>query len=708
MILDPNANGRSPLVTVLVRISRECGVGVEHLRAEQLLRDAQDAWPGDEHSQWSRWLRETSESLALRSRVTELPLDDALHLAQDGALLVGGYDGGGGPTVLLGYDGSKAELATGELDHRRRVSREELERQLGAAASNGNGSGPVNQWVVVEHPELNSAAEARHFQANPLRRMLSILKPEWSDIWVIFVFGFIAGVLNLATPIAVEALVNTVSFGTLLQPVLILAGMLLACLAFAAVMRGMQTYVAEIIQRRLLARVSADLAYRLPRVDPATLGQRYGPEVVNRFLDIVTVQKVVADMLLDGIGIVLATLIGMTVLAFYHPWLLGFDVLLLLLIVGGIRVLGSGAVSTGIVESKMKYKLAAWFEDVARCQQGFKTEGGSEFAIDRSNLITAQYLAARRSHFRILFRQIIFLFALQAIAGTVLLGGGGWLVIQGQLTLGQLVAAELIVTTILASMAKLGKHLEGYYDLMASIDKLGALLDLGVERHDGVMSVPAAEAIGVRVNGIKRAGANSVLSRGLTGEVKPGERVGLLGARRSGKSSLLQMVYGTVSPDAGHIEVGGADPRDLRPDILRSRVALVGDVELFEGTIAENVHLRRPGVSTADARNALAAVGLLEDVLALPDGIEAHVNATGKPLTSTQQTLVTIARAMAGRPQLLMLDATLDTLPDADLQTVCGALCDRGNTWTLVVATGRRDIADRFGRQIVLDNGPGG
>ena len=174
------------------------------------------------------------------------------------------------------------------------------------------------------------------------------MRPEWSDIWMILVFAFFAGVLNLATPIAVEALVNTVAFGRLLQPVLILAVLLFGFLAFAAVMQGVQTYVAEVIQRRLFARVAADFAYRFPRVASSSLDGKYGPELANRFLDVVTLQKVVASLLLDGVSIVLATLVGMTVLAFYHPWLLGFDVLLLIMIVAGLMVLGRGAVSSGI------------------------------------------------------------------------------------------------------------------------------------------------------------------------------------------------------------------------------------------------------------------------------------------------------------------------------------------------------------------------
>ena len=693
---------------MVVRISRECGVGVEHLRAEHLVREAQAAWPGEESDQWVHWLQEVCECLALRARVIELPIEDALDLSQDGALLVGGYTPERGVQVLLGSDGSRVEVAAGEIDDRKTISGYELREAFGQHTCK---DGRI-RWLVVEHPELSDAESARHLKKKPIERLYRIVRPEWSDIWMILVFAFFAGVLNLATPIAVEALVNTVAFGRLLQPVLILAVLLFGFLAFAAVMQGVQTYVAEVIQRRLFARVAADFAYRFPRVASSSLDGKYGPELANRFLDVVTLQKVVASLLLDGVSIVLATLVGMTVLAFYHPWLLGFDVLLLIMIVAGLMVLGRGAVSSGIDESKMKYRLTSWYEDLLRCQSTFKAAGGPEFAIDRANLLSANYLSARRSHFKILFRLISFVLGLQALAGTVLLGGGGWLVIQGQLSLGQLVAAELIVTTILTSMAKLGKHLEGFYDLVASVDKLGALLDLGVERHDGLLSVRDTDEIlvggaSVVVEGVSLTPPNHVPNVLLDCRIQPSERIAIYGPTGSGKSTAARLLFALEAPRSGRINICGSEPLDLRPDVLRSTVALAGEPEVFEGTIADNVHLRRPGVSSNDVRTALEQVGLLGYVLALKDGVDTVINANGSPLTTTQLRLLSIARAMVGHPKLLVVDGLLDALPDGDLERVIGALTTSDRRWTLIATTGRRSVAEWFNRTIHLtDDGP--
>ncbi|MCO6044744.1 ATP-binding cassette domain-containing protein [Aeoliella sp. ICT_H6.2] len=698
MLTLADSESKTTLATVLVRLCRECDVDIELLRAEQVLGEVQEAWPGDERRLWRKWLVESCESLHLRARQVELTMEEVEDLAKDGAKLVGSRDSSGEIQVVVGKSPKGLLLGEGPFEATRVIALTEL------LASTIEQSSPAqHEWVVVEHPELTNIHDAQHLHDRPIERLLRIIRPEWSDIWIILVFALFAGVLNLATPIAVEALVNTVAFGQLLQPVVVLAVMLFIFLAFAALLRALQTYVAEIIQRRLFARVAADLAYRLPRVDARSLTNSYGPELVNRFLDVATLQKVVANLLLDGVSIALATLVGMTVLAFYHPWLLGFDLLLIATVSIGLVLLGRGAIASGIDESKLKYKLTAWFEEVTRCQLGFKADGGPEFAFDRANQLTAQYLKIRQSHFRILFRQIVFTLGLQAVAGTVLLGVGGWLVIQGQLSLGQLVAAELIVTTILASLAKLGKHIEGFYDLVAAVDKLGYLFDLEVEKPSGLTGVLNTGAgLSLRLTDLRSKTGDCLATHGFTASIAAGEHVAIIGAAGSGKTTLARMIYGLEQPVAGQLEIGDCDPTDLRPDLLRAAVAIAGETEIIDSSIAENLRLGRPYITSSHVRHALEQTGLLESIITLPDGIDQRLLPTGRPLSSNQQRLLMIARAIAGDPELLVIDGILDSLPEEQLDKVLATLLSAEQSWTLIVMTTRQEIAARLDRHFWL------
>lgn len=671
----------------------------ERNAARRVLSEVVRAWPGDVHRLWWKWLDEAAKSLGLRTKTLDCTVDEALALVRDGAPIITYRDEPQAEWMTVVATRGRVHMirAGGETSGEKKVSWRALRRYLQTLASDGH------VRCVVMQPHLTSASHSEATDALPLDRLRHLLQPEWSDIWVVLVFAFVVGLLTLATPIAVEALVNTVAFGRFLQPIVVLALILLTFLGFLAAVRALQTYVVEIIQRRLFARVAADLAHRLPRVQAESTDGEYLPELVNRFFDIVTVQKISAQLLLDGLGLVLSAVLGMAVLAFYHPWLLGFDIVLLASIAFIILVLGRGAVPSAIKESKHKYAMAAWLEDIARCQATFRSDGGAEFAMERADRLTHEYLSARKRHFRVLMRQIVFALALQAVASTVLLGLGGWLVISGELTLGQLVAAELIVTIIVGAFAKLGKHMESFYDLLASVDKLGALFDLPAERQGGMLGTGRRGPIEVSLHAVSYSwpGRPAAIDA-VSGLVPRASSLAVVGPSGSGKSTLLDLIGGLRAPTAGHLTLDGFDPRDLRPDVLQERVALVRGVDVFHATVEENVHLHREDVSAAHVRDALEHVGLLDAVLQLDDGCDAQLASSGAPLTENRCRLLALARAVVGRPGLLLIDGCLDALPDSELATVLDFLLAPEQPWTVVIATGRESIAARCSERIEI------
>ena len=699
MIAPSTDDAVARLAAALVRLGEAAGVEAEGLRVRELVREAATCWPGEIEDQWWKWLSEAAKSLHLRTRIADLTTAEAVQLCHDGALLTT-FDPQLAPEEPLVLSSENSQLKSES------IGKGSESGSLQSFGQRATASGPDarHRWLILEAPELSQATSTPLNQAKPLKRYLAILKPEISDIWIVILFAFFVGLLSLATPLAVETLVNTVAFGRFLQPVIVLATLLCGFLAFGAAMLGLQTFVVEIIQRRLFARVAADLCHRLPRVRGDAFDKKHGPELVNRFFDVVTLQKVTADLLVDGVAIVLITFVGMSVLAFYHPWLLGFDILLLVMVTVGVVLLGRGAIQTSIEESKYKYRVAAWLQDLARCQTAFKLGGAGEFVVDRTNHWTGHYLGSRRDHFHVLLRQILFVLFLQAGAGTVLLGFGGWLVIQGQLTLGQLVAAELIVAVILGSLAKLGKHLEGYYDALAAVDKLGYLFDLPLEKQDGLLHQWSSEPFSIELTNVQcKVGGSAAFSHPVSATFSPGSIVAVTGEPGSGKSTLLDLLYGLRVPSAGHLEIDDADPHDMRPDLLRSEVTLVRENELFQGTLMENVHLHRPSIGHAQVRNALSDVGFLEDALRLNNGLETQVESGGVPLTSSQQIQVLLARAVVSDPRVLLIDGVLDGLPASLVNTFLENL-KRNNVGVALIVTNRGDVIAQCDRVFSLSS----
>jgi putative ABC transport system ATP-binding protein len=589
--------------------------------------------------------------------------------------------------------------------HRVSISRSELVRMLGLKSGN----------VVVEagivHPErpahaMSVHAEPEHHEhVSPERRFFRLLKAERQDIITLLIFSVFSGILYLAAPLAVDAVVSNLAFGgqsrPYVQAIVVLAVALFGALGLQAVVSGFQYYISDIIQRRIFVRTATDLAYRLPRVKAQSLDEVHAPELVNRFLDVVTAQKSTALLLLDGVNLIFGSLIGMLLLALYHPLMLMFVVILLALIALSMWLLGKGAVNSSIAESRVKYDVVNWFEEIAAFPFAFKGPGGYQMAYERANQLVTEYLARRAGHFRIVMRQIVALLVLSVTAAAVLLILGGWLVVSQQITLGQLVASELIMGTIVTAMAKMGKKLEAWYDAMAAMDKLGHIFDLEIEREDGEQ--PLAREGGAEVRACEISfGYHEPLFAKKSFTVTPGSRAAIVGPHGSGASSLLDILFGLRQPSEGHVSIDGLDLRSWYLEALRESVMLLRRNEIVDGTIIENLRLGRVDVGLDEIREALERVGLLDVLLHRPEGLNLRLKVSGAPLSGNQRTRLLLARALVQRPRLLLIDELFDSLDDESFKLLETAILDPSLTWTVILATRDHDVTKRCNQVIEL------
>jgi putative ABC transport system ATP-binding protein len=559
------------------------------------------------------------------------------------------------------------------------------------------GEGRTCHWFLAQPMFAAEAASSFNYQTgeqsrplSPMRRLLSFAKPEARDMRTVFVFAVFVGILSLSTPLAVEALVNTIAFGRYLQPLVILSLIVFVFLSFRAGLGVIMTIVVEIIQRRLFVRVVDDLAIRLTRVPVTYLKKKHGPELVNRFFDVVTVQKVTSKLLLESLMLVLQTVIGLTVLAFYHPFLLGYDIGLLALMTIVLFVIGRGAVRTAKEESALKYETAAWLQEIVRHPTTFKFNGGLGFAINRADELSARYIQGRRKHFRILIRQVTFSMLMQAVAATVLLGLGGYLVIERQMTLGQLVAAELIVTVILGSFAKIGKDLESFYDLLAAVDKLGKLFDLPAEpadklqlaRHDGATDIKLVDLQCV-------PGSRTLLNADIT----PGTVAVVIGPSGSGKTKVIETIAGLHTPVGGYALLNDFRVDLIGAESLQLGIGFINDVEIFDGTIDENLRLGRREIDSMAINEIIEKMGLQRTITNLDEGYKTRLSVSGFPLSTGQAIRLVLARALIAKPGVLLIDGLLDRLSDEDLDDVLARLRECNASTTIVIASGRKVVA---------------
>ena len=541
----------------------------------------------------------------------------------------------------------------------------------------------------------------------PFQRLLIMLNADRRDLVVLVVYTILSGLLTLTVPLTAQALVNTIAAGVLLQPLVVLSSLLFVGLLFAGTVRAFQFYLVEIIQQRVFVRVAIHFAHLLPLVEQNVLLNEYPPELVNRFFDVVNLQKSLAKILLDGPAAILQIIVGLAVMALYSPLLMGFDVIFVVVLILIVFALGKEGVISSIEESKEKYAVASWLEDVARCQTSFKLDASLGFAIKRADTHVKQYLVARQSHFTVLFRQVIGHYFFYAVANAGILGIGGWLVIHRQLTLGQLIASELIIILVLAAMDKLVALLPDWFDLLTSLEKVGHLIDLPVERLEGVVLSESTHGIALTCKQVdfEYKPGQPVLS-GLSFEVKSGERVSMAGCSSSGKSTLVSLLSGLLQPTSGSIELDAIDTRSLDIRSLRSFVGVVTDDNgIFQGTLEDNITLGRPTVSPEQIKWALTLTQLADEVYVLPNGIKIPLVSAGRNLSQSQIQRIMIARAIVDKPRLLILDEAYRGIDNGMRHAIVEALYAEENPWTIFCTSQDIDVILKATHVHVMDKG---
>lgn len=544
-----------------------------------------------------------------------------------------------------------------------------------------------------------------HSHTTPFQRLRTILKEERKDIAVILIYTFLSSSLSLIIPLTANAIVNTIAAGVFLQPLIVLTIILFVVLLFVGAFKVFQFYLVEILQQRVFAKIALNLCVKVPLISHKAWMKEYLPEVLNKFFDVQKVQKNLAKIIIDAPTSVLQIIIGLTLMAIYSPVLFIFDLLILLFIPFVTVVLGRNGVKTSINESSQMYRVAGWLQELARCQKSFKVDGCSEYFYNKTDKRVLGYLKERRKHFKILFRQAIANYFFYAIATAGIFGIGGWLVIEKQLTLGQLVASELIILILLTALQNLINLFSDWYELLTALDKIGQITDLETERAKGRNLLNYSDGFEVICKNVSFSyNDNNTILKNLNFSITSGEFISLAGASGAGKTTLALMLCGLLEPQGGNIELNSLDIRDIDLKSLRKSVAFVsGSNELFEGTVEENILVGRENISPQDVSWALKVTQLYEQVWELPDGIKTKLVSSGTSLSRGQKQKLLIARAIADKPKLLILDEAFTGIDARNKILILESLLlDPHNKCTVLNISHDSELVMRSDRVMVL------
>ena len=542
----------------------------------------------------------------------------------------------------------------------------------------------------------------------PIQRLFRLLAAERRDIVYLYVYAALAGIISLSLPLGVQSVIGFVSSGAISTSLVVLIGLIVLGTLLVGGLQIMQVYLVEYIQQRLMARVALDFAVRLPRVRTEALKGEYLPELMNRLLDVPTLQKGLSTILVEFSTATLQILFGLTLLSFYHPIFIGFGLVLLVLLWGLIAATGPRGLRTSLAESLHKYRVVAWLEDVGRTVGTFRLAPRQGLVLDRTDALLNDHLGARAAHFRVLLAQSWGFVIFKALITAGLLSIGCWLLLDKQINIGQFVAAEIVIIITIGAVEKLVLKLDVVYDALTSLDKIGHVLDLEpVLPATGTAPLAAAPGLAVAVRHLAYhyPHAPHPTLRGLSLAVPAGGHLALTGPEGSGKTTLLRLLAGLLDGYTGQIAFGDLPMADISPVALAQAVAdNLPHQHLFSGTVLENITLGLPHLTAADAAWAIGLVGLRDELYARPEGLQTPIGPGSTLGIGTTQKLL-LARAIVGRPRLLLLSHLLPAVDLAERVRILGQLLAPDLPWTLLLSTTSPTMLALLPRVVVLDAG---
>jgi ABC-type bacteriocin/lantibiotic exporter with double-glycine peptidase domain len=475
---------------------------------------------------------------------------------------------------------------------------------------------------------------------------------------------------------------------------------------FNGILQMNQMKIIERIQQKIFVRYSLAFTTHMPKLNLQKIDGYYLPELVNRFFDIPVLQKSLSKILLEFPLAVIQILMGLLLLSFYHPAFIFFGILLLLLLALIFRVTGDKGFQTSLQKSTYKYQVAGWLEEMARVIKQFKFAAHNALHEKKADDKVVNYIQARKAHFSILLLQYKVLIAFKVFITAAMLIVGCLLLLNGQINIGQFVAAEIVIIIVINAVEKLIVNLDSVYSTLTSVEKINKLLDKPAE-DSGNFMVTGAQAFSVQFNNVSFGyHVDRPILQNVSFAIKPGEKICIAGKPGSGKSTVLKLLTGAYAEFTGSVLVNDVPIGNYNLQSLRSHTGIVlSQHDVFEGTLWENITL---GNDDADAGYITALVqqtGLSSFVASLKEGFDTDLDPTGKRLPRNVVLKILLVRAMAHKPKLLLLEEPWQGIDEHTAAQIQKLLLDQNET-TVIVATNDPAFTSQCNQAINLSSFP--
>ncbi len=540
---------------------------------------------------------------------------------------------------------------------------------------------------------------------SPITRVYNLVKLERKEISAIYFYAILNGLILLAIPVGIQALIGFAQTNTTSAAIVVLIALIVVSVFVAGLLQIKQMQLTEKIQQTIFIRYSFAIANKIPALKLSLVDNYYLPELVNRFFDVTTLQKGLAKLLLDFPLAIIQIVFGLVLLAFYHPVFIAFGLVLVFVLYIILYFTGSRGLQTSIEESNHKYSVAAWLEEMARIMRSIKFSKSADFHLVKTDDNVTNYLLSRTKHFRILELQFKALIGFKTLVTTGMLIVGTFLLLQQQLNVGQFIAAEIVILTIISSVEKLIGNLDSVYDVLTAVEKIEKITDIEDEVGGSLKLQNSVEGFGVKAIDLSFSYPNQQKNvfPTISFTIQPNEKICIQGDEGSGKSTLLRLLTGVYENFNGAILINDIPIKNYDLHLLREKTGVVISMQdIFEGTLLDNIAMGLPNIDIQEILQLCKQVGLEDFLSTLPNGFDTTLSATGRKLPANVIKKILLVRALINKPALLLLEEPWIGLESQYQQQIKHLLLHKMNNTTVIVVSKDADFASECDKTILL------
>lgn len=542
----------------------------------------------------------------------------------------------------------------------------------------------------------------------PLKRFYKLLELDKKDVLQLFFYAIFAGLTSLSLPLGIQAIVNFIQSGRVSASWISLIILVVAGVALVGVLSLMQLRITENLQQKIFVRSSFEFAARLPKIQFGQLYNSYPPEIANRFFDTLNIQKGTSKLLIDFSAALLQIAFGIILLSLYHPYFIIFGLLLFCLLYFIFKFSYKTGLETSLNESKFKYKVAGWLQEIARNNFSFRNELNYDFALRKNDVLVSDYLNYREKHFNVIKKQFTQLILFKILITASLLAIGGYLVLSQEMNIGQFVAAEIIILLVINSVEKIIIGLETFYDVLTSVEKIGQVTDMILEEENKESFTNCYTNITLETDNLNFRFPNSKqkVLKDITLKINQRERLFLEGKNGSGKSTLIRLLSGLLQPTSGSFYINDDTFRKINLKQYRSQIGSVMFGETpFEGTILENITFNDTYINQETLKWAIEGVKLTDFIKSLPNGLETIVYPEGKQISASNAQKLLLVRSIIHKPKILFFEDPTDTMDDEMANEIIDFITAEEHNWTIIVTSKNPYWKTKCNRSLIIQNG---